>query len=117
MHKTKIYWNNYLTYAKSPLLNQLINRVDIIILFIMINLSVNVSENILEFITRLTIDFQDNLKTIPNSSINTLLNYDIDSSLLQRRPKFIPELLNYNPFLRHRSGQTINLNSPDATPR
>ena len=55
-------------------------------------------ENVLEFITRLTIDFQDNLKNIPNNSINNLLNYDQNPSRLQRRPKFIPELPTTTPL-------------------
>ena len=74
-------------------------------------------ENILEFITRLTIDFQANIKDIPNNSINSLLNYDPNNSLLQRRPKFIPELLNYDPFLFQRTGQIIPRNTPGTTPR
>ena len=64
-------------------------------------------ETILEFISRLTTDFQANLKNVPNDSINNLLNYDHSSSLLQRRPKFIPELLFYDPFHFQCTGQLI----------
>ena len=100
-------------FNKKPSLIQIFNDFPV---YVKMGKGVNFDDLQIEFITRLTIDFQD-LKNILNSLINTLLNYGQNSSFLQRGPKFIPELPNYDLLHFQRTGQILPRNTPDATPR